>query len=70
MSGPGGVRSSLDRVLAASPGEPLWKLKQRALAERGIAVIDLGQVRNGDFLFGKWAREEATRQANDEKRRG
>ena len=57
-----GMRNSLDRVLDRGHGEPMWKLIQRAIRERRIAVIDLGLVKNGDFAFGKWAEQEAERQ--------
>lgn len=57
------MRSSLDGVLASAPGEPMWRLILRAIKERGVAVIDTGMVRSGDFAFAEWARGEAERQA-------
>ncbi len=60
----GAIRSSLDRLLKSAPSEPMWRLIIRAIRERGVAVIDLGMVRNGDFAFAEWARREAERQAS------
>ena len=62
MSG-GAIRSSLDRVLRSAPSEPMWQLIIRAVRERGVAVIDTGLVKNGDFVFAEWAKKEAERQA-------
>lgn len=64
------IRSSLDRVLRSAPGEPMWQLIRRAIRERGIAVIDTGLVRNGDFAFAEWARQEAERQAALKRKEG
>lgn len=59
----GAIRGSLDRLLRTQAAEPMWKLIIRAVRERGVAVIDTGLCRNGDFLFAEWAKKEAERQA-------
>lgn len=65
-----GIRSSLERLaLVSNSTEPeLVVLKRRAFTERGIAVVDLGKIRNKDWPFAQWLREETQRQLGLERK--
>ncbi len=58
------MRTSLDRLALTSSGsvDEITALKRRAWTEQGIAVVDIGKVRNGDFAFAAWLRQETERQ--------
>lgn len=58
------IRSSLDRITAGAPSNDhdLRVLRRRAYLEQGIAIIDLGKIRNRDWPIAKLVRQETQRQ--------